>query len=51
MGDKLGSDGVKPIETWEELLNVQRVEYKEEPQPVNLTLQFGVITKFMRWVK
>ncbi|XP_052762035.1 uncharacterized protein LOC128204677 [Mya arenaria] len=39
------------IETWEDLLNIQRIEYKEEPQPTTIGFQVGVVAKFMRWIK
>ncbi|WAR16940.1 hypothetical protein MAR_031534, partial [Mya arenaria] len=38
------------IETWEDLLNIQRIEYKEEPQPTTIGFQVGVVAKFMRWI-
>ncbi|KAL4218097.1 hypothetical protein ACF0H5_022833 [Mactra antiquata] len=39
------------LETWEDLLNVQPEQYKEEQPTGTIAFQVGVVAKFMRWYR
>ena len=47
MGSAHPEPGRPVIETWEDLMNVQRQEYKEE----NKSPIFTMVAKFMRWYR
>ena len=39
------------LETWEDLINVQPQEYREEALPTSFGMQAGILSKFMRWYR
>ena len=50
------SETVQPgrptLETWEDFLNVQPQDFREDPaQGQSFGLQVGIVTKFMRWYR